>query len=133
MAQFVPLQPEFEALNTNIVAISFGIEYWARAWLEETQSPFPIWLDPERVSYQAYGMGTSWMAAWGVKNLLYYAKAAVSGTKVKRENRGDTDQMGGNFIVDANGIIRFAYPSHDPTDRPDVETLLDVIRSLDNQ
>ncbi|MEM7132714.1 MAG: AhpC/TSA family protein [Chloroflexota bacterium] len=131
MAQFVPLQEEFDELNTNIVAISFGIEYWARAWLDETQSPFPIWLDAERASYNAYGLGKSWINAWGLRNLHYYAQAILGGKKVHTEHRGDTDQMGGNFIVDSSGIIRFVYPSRDPTDRPTMEVMMDVIRKIE--
>lgn len=133
MTQFVPLFPQFEDLNTNIVTISFGIEYWARAWIQETNSPFPVWLDAERDSYRLYGLGQSWFAAWGFKNALYYAKAIARGETIKREHRGDTDQMGGNFIIDASGIIRFAYPSRDPTDRPAVATLMDAIAQIERE
>ena len=58
-----------------------------------------------------------------MNNLLFYAKALLRGEKLK-EKRGDTDQMGGNFIVDAKGIVRFAYPSRDPTDRPEIAEML---------
>ncbi|MBV7332771.1 redoxin domain-containing protein [Chloroflexi bacterium TSY] len=127
----MPRYAEFAALNTKIVAISFGNDYWARAWLEETQSPFPIWLDQGRRSYQAYGLERSVLRAWGFRNLFFYAKALLRGEKLQ-ENRGDTDQMGGNFIIDSNGIIRFAYPSRDPTDRPDIQEMLGVLEAVED-
>ena len=130
MAQVVPFAEEIKRLNTDIVAVSFGTPYWANAWLEETQAPFPIWLDPHKESYQLYGMTTSKLQAWGPRNLWFYVKAFLRGEKSKG-NRGETDQMGGNFIIDKDGIVRLAYPSKNPTDRPEVDTLLDVLKRLD--
>jgi len=129
VAQVVPLHAELDALGVNVVAISFGIEYWARAWLQETNSPFPVLLDPEKSSYAAYGLERSFWRSWGPRTLLYYARAVLRGQKL-HGNRGDTDQLGGNFIVDAGGIVRFAYESRDPTDRPSIERLLSVLRAL---
>lgn len=129
MAQVVPFAAELDQLNTNIVAVSFGTPYWANAWLEETQAPFPIWLDPAKESYELYGMNSSALRAWGPKNIWFYAKAYLRGEKSKG-NRGSTDQMGGNFIIDKNGTVRFSYPSKNPTDRPKISSLLDTLKKL---
>lgn len=129
MAQLAPLHAEFQRLNTNVVAISFGAEYWVRAWLAETQSPFPVLLDPTLAAYQAYGLDRSALRSWGVKTLWYYARALGRGEKLL-EKRGDTYQLGGDFIIAANGIVHFAYPSRDPTDRPAATDLLAVLRRL---
>lgn len=125
----MPLYDELDALNTNIVAVSFGTAFWARAWLAETQAPFPVLLDPEKESYRVYGMERSAWKSWGPKNLWYYAKALARGEQLK-EKRGNTDQMGGNFIVDASGIVRFAYPSKDPTDRPTIESMMAILQLM---
>ena len=132
MAQVVPFAEEINSLNTDIVAVSFGTPYWANVWLEETEAPFPIWLDPEKESYEVYGMITSKWAAWGPANLWFYAKAFMRGEKTKGD-RGETGQMGGNFIVDKNGIVRFAYPSKNPTDRPEVAKLMQVLRKIESK
>lgn len=42
----------------------------------------------------------------------------------------DTSQLGGDFIVDKNGVLRLVYPSHNPADRPPVDELLKVLASL---
>ncbi|MEW5941391.1 MAG: AhpC/TSA family protein, partial [Chloroflexota bacterium] len=42
--------------------------------------------------------------------------------------QGDSGQLGGDVIVDSAGRIRFIHRSHDPTDRPDVSTLLAALR-----
>ncbi|MBE2225209.1 MAG: redoxin domain-containing protein, partial [Anaerolineae bacterium] len=116
----------FEALNTNVVTISFGIAYWARMWLQETQSPFPFLVDPERNAYHAYGLQSSILRSWMPQNLWFYAKATLQGRE-KFGKRGDPHQLGGDFIVDSQGIVRLAHPSKEPTDRPSVEKLLQVL------
>lgn len=126
MAQVVSLSAEIEALNTNIIAISFGTPQWVDGWRQVTGATFPIWLDPTKASYQAYGLTSSAMASWGVKNLWYYARALARGEKLQ-EKRGDTHQLGGNFIVDQQGIVRLAYASKDPTDRPAIDLLLSTL------
>jgi peroxiredoxin len=129
VAQLAPLHADFQNLNTNVVAISFGDEYWVRAWLAETQSPFPVLLDPTLAAYQAYGLDRSALRSWGVKTLWYYARALGRGEKLL-EKRGDAYQLGGDFIVDADGMVQFAYPSHDPTDRPSIDELCAILRRL---
>ena len=129
MAQVVLHKYAFESLKTNVVTISFGTPYWAQVWLEETQSPFPLILDRERAAYQAYGLERSLLRSWGWQTLSYYARALMSG-KQWQGIRGDSGQLGGDFIVDSKGIVRLAYPSRNPTDRPLVEDLLSVLQKL---
>ena len=120
---------EIQALNADVVTISFGIEYWAQMWLQETQSPFPFLVDPERAAYKTFGLQTSVIRSWMPQNLWYYAKATLQGRE-KFGKRGNPHQLGGDFIVDSEGIVRLAHPSTNPTDRPDEETLLQVLREI---
>ena len=127
MAQVVSRKQHFESLKSDVVIISFGSPYWARIWLEESQSPYPLFLDPDRAAYRAYGLDRSLLRSWGLRTLSYNAKALLKGEEW-RGIRGDSGQLGGDFIVDAKGIVRLAHPSRDPTDRPPVEELLTILR-----
>lgn len=127
MVQVAAHQQEFEALHTNVVTVSFGIDYWAKMWLQETQSPFPFLIDAERDAYHAFGLQSSIVRSWMPQNLWYYAKATLQGRE-KFGKRGDPHQLGGDFIVDSQGIVRLAHPSKEPTDRPSVDQLLMVLR-----
>lgn len=120
-------QDEFGRLNVQVLVISFGTEYWAKVWLEETGAPFPLLLDPERRVYRAYGLGRSVLQVWSPKVLWHYLRLVLAGRRL-RPAQGDLYQLGGDFIVDAEGIVRLAHPSRDPTDRPPVEELLKVLR-----
>ena len=126
MVQLAPHYAEIQALNAEVATISFGIEYWARMWLQETQSPFPFLVDPERAAYHAFALQSSVFRSWMPQNLWYYAKAVWQGRQTLGK-RGDTHQLGGDFIIDAHGIIQLAHPSREPTDRPPVDKILTVL------
>ena len=127
--QVVSHYEEIQAYNTDVIAISFGTLYWANVWLQETGAPFPLLLDPERAAYHAYGLQSSVFRSWVPRNLWYYVKAVAQGRELLGK-RGDPHQLGGDFIVDPHGRIRLAHPSHDPTDRPDVNKLLQVLAEI---
>jgi hypothetical protein len=44
--------------------------------------------------------------------------------------QGDSAQLGGDFVVDKTGVLRMAYRSEDPTDRPPIEHILTVLDRL---
>ena len=47
--------------------------------------------------------------------------------------QGDSGQLGGDFIVDQQGMIRMAYRSHDPTDRPTLEVILQALDEIETE
>ncbi len=122
-------QTELEGLNVETLVVSFSTPPFARAWLEETCSPFRLLLDPQRKVYQAYGLERSFWRSWNLKTLWRYLQLFRAGHSW-RGIQGDSTQLGGDFIVDSQGVLRFAYRSHDPTDRPAVEQLLEVLKNI---
>ena len=123
MAQLCQHLPEFEALNTRIVVISFNRLEQARNWQDQTKIPFTLLLDPERKAYRAYGLEYSLLRSRGLNVWQRYAQLILKG-RTWRGIQGDSGQLGGDIIVDPNGHIRFAHRSHDPTDRPNIDALL---------
>jgi len=47
--------------------------------------------------------------------------------------QGNSAQLGGDFLIDVQGIIRLAYRSHDPTDRPAVTDLLFLLAQMETE
>ena len=118
-----------EQLGVQVVTISFSAGHWAEGWRQETGSPFPLLLDPERQSYQAYRLRSSRLRTWGPNVLWRYVQLLWKGERL-RPKQGDPHQLGGDFVIDAEGTIVLAHPSHDPVDRPSVATLLTTLRGL---
>jgi len=129
VAQLCQYSAELQTLKTQVVVISFGSTFGAQAWLDETEARFTLLLDPSRAAYTAYGLEYSLTRSWRPKVWLEYARLMLSGRKW-RGIQGDSGQLGGDFIVDSNGVIRFAYRSLDPTDRPPMDDLLAVLRKV---
>ena len=129
MAQLCQYVEEFERLNVEVLVISFGSLPLAHAWLEETCSPFRLLLDPERTAYETYGLERSLLRSWNLRTIWRYVQLMTSGRRW-RGIQGDSAQLGGDFAISADGIVRLAYRSHDPTDRPDVSQLLAVFEQI---
>jgi peroxiredoxin len=127
VAQLCHHQDELEQPGVTVLIVSFGALPAAQAWLEETCSPFRLLLDPERRAYQAYGLERSLLRSWNLRTIVHYVRLLASGRRW-RGIQGDSAQLGGDFVVDQQGILRLAYCSHDPTDRPPVEDLLALLR-----
>ena len=129
MAQVVSYYAQIQAAQTDVVTVSFDTPYWSQVWLQETQSPFPFLADPDRIAYRAYGLESSVLRSWSPANLWYYTKAVLQ----RRETfgkRGNPHQLGGDFVIDAHGIIQMAHPSREPTDRPTVDKILAVLQKV---
>ena len=129
MAQLRLHLPDIEALQAHVVLIAFGEPSQARAWIRETEAPFAFMLDPQRRAYQLYGLETSMIRSWQPKVWARYAQLMLHGREWKGI-QGDSAQLAGDFIVAPSGRLVFVRRSHDPTDRPATETLLEVLRGI---
>lgn len=89
----------------------------------------PVVSDPGRVAYRAFTLPrTSWLSflkpwvVWG------YLRGMLRGyAPLVPYAEEDVLQLGGDFILDRNRKLVFAYPSVSPTDRPSVATLLKAL------
>lgn len=110
--------------------VTFGRPDWVRMWKQETGSPFEILLDPERRAYRAFGLERSHVRVFDPKTLARYARHLLTG-RIPPRKQGDPFQLGGDFVVDASGTIRYAHPSRTPSDRPGAEEILAAIDASD--
>ena len=112
-----------EALNAAVLLLTFATEMQAAQWRDDAHVSFPILRDSDRHVYRAYGLESSFLRSWQPKVWLQYARLMLAG-RAWRGIQGDSRQLGGDFIVDRQGIVQLAHRSQDPTDRPAVPELL---------
>jgi AhpC/TSA antioxidant enzyme len=86
--------------------------------------PWPVLVDLDRVAYRAWGLRratlrTVWLdpGVWA-----RYTRLLLGGQRLRRRGR-DTLQLGGDFVVDPDGVITWARPQRGD-DRPLVDVLL---------
>ncbi len=77
--------------------------------------------------YFAFGLGKGMVIR--SRTLLAAARLVWRAKRLYRPI-GDIMQVGGDFIVDSAGLVRYAHSSEDPTDRPEAAELLRLITEL---
>lgn len=127
VAQLCQHQEEFKKHNTRVLVISFGTLPAIQQWMSENCDHFTVLLDRDREVYNAYGLERSYWRSRNLKTRWYYFTARLRGEKTGDSHGDDLDQLGGDFIVGKDRKFKLVYPSHDPTDRPPVETLLKIV------
>ncbi len=90
----------------------------------------PVLGDPDRIAYRAFGLGRlPWRRVITARTFRMYLGFFLRGRLPRRAGR-DVMQQGGDFILDGEGIVRFAHAGQSSDDRPPVEDLLRCLRSL---
>lgn len=95
---------------------------------EDTAIAWPVLIDSNRELYATFGLtrastGRVWLSP---RTLLFYARSLLAG-RLPRRTTGDTRQLGGDVVVDAQGTVRYVYASAEPADRPPVYELLGAL------
>jgi hypothetical protein len=127
VAQLCQNQTELGELGVRVLVISFGAPSENQNWQRENCPAFEVLADQSRSVYRAYGIQRSFRRSWAPRTFLYYVKALASGRRW-RGIQGDASQLGGDFIVDADGTFLLYHPSQNATDRPEVEEMLELLR-----
>ncbi len=109
-----------------MLLVSFASLEMARPWRDKVCPSFRLVVDPERIFYRIFGLQRSRLRSWNPVVLWRTFRAGLE----QPGRGGDTAQLGGDFIVDEQGILRLVYRSHDPTARPPVPDLLAILASL---
>ena len=70
----------------------------------------------------------TWRELYGPRAIWHYLMVLLRGTRV-RWPTGDTSQLGGDVLVDPQGIVRFEQVAA-PGGRPKFETLAGTVRGV---
>ena len=115
------------ARNVRVVVVTFESVWSARSYLTDEELPWPLLVDEDRALYRAYGMEKGrWWQIYGPKTLGLYLWLLLRGRHAKPAG-ADTDQLGGDVLIDPHGVVRLHYVSANPADRPSVARLLSLV------
>jgi peroxiredoxin len=121
---------EFRRVGCEIAVVTQAKPDMLRLFLDRYPQPLTVVCDPERVVYRAFGLErTSWLTFINPAVIWGYLKLMFRGERVRQPYHGeDVRQLGGDFLLDRTGRVVWAFTSADPTARPTVEQILDVLR-----
>lgn len=118
--------------GTEIVLVTFTDQAHAESYQSSNDVPFPVLIDKDRLAYRAFGLGRgSLWRVWGWRALRSYIEILrVSGLRGLHRPIEDSRQLGGDFIVDADGTLAWTFYGEGPDDRPSVDELVAALRAL---
>ena len=121
---------EIQARNAVVVAVSFEPRDRVFQLARQVRITFHLLSDPERDIYRAYGLTRGRLLQLiSPGTVLAYVKL-LARRRWYHFRRSDLRQMGGDFVIDADGVVRYQHRSAAPHDRPSVQELMDVIDAL---
>lgn len=121
-------QEEIDRLGARVVAVTFEPPEQVARFAAVQALPYPILSDPTSRAYTAFGLrrgGAREILSWNAAKS--YARGLLRG-RWPRWPHSDIAQLGGDFVLDREGTLVFAYRSEDPADRPSVDDLLAALR-----
>jgi hypothetical protein len=120
-------QRKSELAPARVVIITFASASASARALAEWLSVFEVWVDPDRASYRAWGLGRRRLIRLlNPGTVRLYARALLGG-KRWRPRQWDFGQLGGDAVIDPDGIVRFWHPEKTPDDRPTVDALIHAV------
>lgn len=100
-----------------------------QAYVRDTRLPWPLLIDGELSLYRSYGMERGkWRNIFGAASIASYAKLMLRGHK-PRGLAGDPYQLGGDVLIDPQGIVRLHHVGRGPADRPSVASILQAVQA----
>jgi prostamide/prostaglandin F2alpha synthase len=134
-AQVVSLredQERFRQSEGGVVLIGQGDPEQGNEFVASKHLPFPCLIDRERALYGAYGLFPgSPMQVFGPRVALPFLRTGLRGETLQRGLRGGRFmQMPGTFVVDTDGVLRFAHRNRTVADSPGNDHILRVLQGL---
>ncbi len=128
MSQLWQNKERLEKLNVDVLVITFESNAIAKEYAEETKLQWPILVDEAREMYRAYGIrqGSFW-GVWGPATWLAYLLQFWQGNKPRPYTGGNIYQLGGDVLIDPDGIVRMLHIASGPSDRPSMEAIFQKI------
>jgi peroxiredoxin len=123
------LKTEFDRRNVPVIIVSFADPRQIIRYADDHQWPFVIFTDPERRAYREFGLQRlSWLRVFSLATLRLYFRSLRNSQQRHNYGKEDIYQGGGDFLIDRQGYIHFAYRSREPADRP---TVLELLHEID--
>jgi peroxiredoxin len=110
--------------------VTQGDAQQAQALCDRFDAPFRCLADPQRDTYRAFGLKRG--SLWEVVGPPVYApglRAAARGHYVERAI-GDVMQLPGTFIIDREGIVRWAKVARHAADHPSVGEIVSALETM---
>jgi peroxiredoxin len=123
--------PRFQSAGAEVVCIAEGDAKVGKAYAILYDLPFPLLLsDSDLGIYREYGLLRGSAIDLLKPSLLLRGLKSFLQGHIQTKLEGDPGQLGGAFVIDRSGTVRYLYRSKDASDTVKVETLIDAVTKL---
>ncbi len=115
-------------MGAEVVAVSFEPLHRLKGQIEDMRLAFPILSDSRLETYRAYGVRRgSFRDVFNVGAALEFLRLLLKGRWVWG-GHDDIMQLGGDFIIDEQGLLKYSHPASRSQDQATVDVLLEELR-----
>ena len=129
MSQLRQQEKSLQQSGVQVAVVTFDADFMALAYVKETQLPWPLLVDKDRELYRRYQMTRGgWWSIYGPLSIWRYIRLVLRHRRW-HDPGSDYRQLGGDVLIDPEGIVRLHFVSSSPHDRPTPEAILDVVNA----
>jgi peroxiredoxin len=130
LAQLEQHKAELTAAGVTLTAVGLGEPKHAQRYCGQLAPSVMCLVNATKEAYKAFGLARgSLMQLMGPQIFINGAKASAQGF-AQGETTGDALMIGGTFVIDQAGIIRFAHYDADASDHPEFSEILRAVKAL---
>lgn len=131
LAQLEQHKDELQGAGLRLAAVGIGEPKHARRYCGALSPSVTCVANKTLEAYRAFGLKEGGLLQLAGPRVFAAGARAVAGGSVQGETTGNAFMLGGVFIVDGRGIIRFADYDEYAGDHPDFKDILAEVRRLD--
>lgn len=120
----------FEEAGAAVILIGLGTPDQTAEFCAARSIPFVCASSPDRAAHRAYGLRRGSFDQVAGPRVWFPWLAKQLGERHQGRPQGDVAQLPGTFVVDRDGIIRFAHRGQRSSDNPPNERVLEVLEGL---
>jgi len=130
VAQLRHDQNELKKTGIDVVLVSSGSPEQAESFRHDFEVPFPIVCDPECVLFKKYGLRDMDLRDYGSPRMLVQVVKVLAQGYGHKSGQGSNSQLGGAFIIDTGGKVRFAHTAVNAADHPSPQEIIQAAATL---
>ena len=133
VAQLRREQNGLKKAGIDVVLVSSGSPAQAEVFRHDYEVPFTIICDPNRVLFKKYGLRHMDPRDYRSPRMLVQVVKVLAGGYGYKSGQGSSSQLGGVFIIDTSGKVRFLHIAANAADHPSPQEIIQAAVMLRSQ
>lgn len=130
LAQLEQHKDDIRGAGLQLAAVGIGEPKHARRYCGRLAPSVTCVANKTLEAYRAFGLKQGSLLQLAGPQVFLAGARAVAGGAVQGEATGNTLMLGGVFVIDQRGVIRFADYDEYAGDHPDFDDILAAVRTL---